>query len=163
MLSILLKGSKLVTHSFLNVQDPNPYQRRSSSGPLQMKSPVVQWTMEAALETDAVTMVTSQRAAASHLGGVTTRGNLCESYTGVVQALSSPKPALRMASNHYHLSLLGLRRTSCVTENLYDLHCTFGRIIEVNQMFDHLQKCAMVTLEYADSLNGLWQTSTVLW
>ena len=35
-----------------------------------MKSSVVQWTAQAALQTDDVTMVKSQREAANHLGGV---------------------------------------------------------------------------------------------
>ena len=51
---------------FPDVHRVNSYQRRSNRG-LQMKSSVVQWTVEDALQTDDITMVTSQRAAASHL------------------------------------------------------------------------------------------------
>ena len=65
---IRLKGSKLLLTA--GCARSKLYQRRSSRGPLHMKGSVVQWTAEAALQTHDITMVTSQRAAASHLGGV---------------------------------------------------------------------------------------------
>ena len=64
---MLQKGSKLVTHWLLDVHGLNSYKRGSSRGPLNMT--VVQWTAEAAFQTDDVTMATTQKAA-SHLGGV---------------------------------------------------------------------------------------------
>ena len=94
-LPILRKGSKLVTHFLLDVHGLNSYQRRSSRGPLSMKSSVVQWTAEAALQIDDITMVTSQRTAASHLGGVVSVWQHVVVYE-TAQALSSPEPALRI-------------------------------------------------------------------
>ena len=61
--------TRLVTHCFLDVQGLNSYQRGSSRCPLNMKSSAVQWTAEAAFQTDDVTMATSQKAV-SHVGGV---------------------------------------------------------------------------------------------
>ena len=54
----------------LDVDGLNSYQCRSYKNPLHMKSSIVQWAVESALQTDDVAMVTSQKAAAGHLGGV---------------------------------------------------------------------------------------------
>ena len=66
---ILLKGSKLVTQYC--VCTVWIVTNAGAVGVLSnMKSSVVQWTAEAALQAHDITMITSQRAAASHLGDV---------------------------------------------------------------------------------------------
>ena len=42
--------------------------------------------------------------------------------------------------------------------NLHGLHCTFGCIIEINQIYDYLQKLTMFTLDCANLSIVSWQT-----
>ena len=65
---ILLKGSKLLLTAGCAWSKLLPTQEQQGSSPHE--GSVLQWTAEAALQTHDITMVTSQRAAASHLGGV---------------------------------------------------------------------------------------------
>ena len=60
---------------------------------------------------------------------MTAYGHLGELSMSLAQALTSPEPAWEWRTNHYHLSLFGPRCPPCVTTNLYDLHWTFGWII----------------------------------
>ena len=65
-------------------------------------------------------------------------------------------------TNHYHLSLLRPRCPPSVMANLYGLRCTFGCIIDINQISDYLQKRTMFTLDCANLSIVSWQTSCVV-
>ena len=70
---------------------------------------------------------------------MTTHGNLGE------WSMSRPKLWAHLSlpwewwTNHYHLSRLGSRCLPCLMTNSYGLRCTFGCIIEINQISDYLQ------------------------
>ena len=80
------------------------------------------------------------------------------------QMLRSPEPSLRMVDESPSpiISLLGPRCPPFVMANLYGLHCTFGCIIDINQISDCLQKRTMSTLNHANFSIVSWQTGSIV-
>ena len=153
---MLLKGSKLVTDWLLDVHGLNSYQRGSSRGPLNMT--VVQWTAEAAFQTDKVTMATSHKAA-SDVGGMASVW-----HHKVIQASGLwAGPGFELTRSCSVMVDKSLSYTTAWSKipsvlNLYAIHCTFGCIIEINQISDYLQKWTMFTVDCANLTIVSWPT-----